>query len=107
MEALKHVHESWKIVPKAAIDELREKEGKNLSLLKSILAKIKKEKFKGFLRAVFDFIWGAVELSGETFFFLRPYWQEAIQAIWRVYWALVLDRIPAEKDILVVAAVYY
>ena len=49
-----------------------------------------------------------LELPGEAlFFFAEPYWRQCVQAIWRLYWALMLDRNPRPSDVAIVGALYF
>ena len=88
---LENIFESWKIIPKAVIDGFKEE-----GILKKALKPVK---------AAYSLF---LELpAGAIYFFLRSYWYYSMQAIWRVYWALNLDREPRSQDIALVAALYY
>ena len=79
----------------------------------SIILKSSEKKAKDFLnrltsptkRAVVT----ALELSGESllFFSSKRYWRYCVTAMWRFYWALVLDREPLSEDLATIAALYY
>ncbi len=88
---LENIFESWKIIPKAVIDGFKEE-----GILKKALKPVK---------AAYSLF---LELpAGAIYFFLRSYWYYSMQAIWRVYWALNLDREPRSQDIALVATLYY
>ena len=49
-----------------------------------------------------------IELTAQSlFFWAKPYWRYCVTAIWRFYWALVLDKEPLPEDVATVAALYY
>lgn len=98
VDVLTHVNDPWIIIPKAALDAFKREEasisGRVLNWAKAAL--------KGF----YSF---ALELPGEAifFFFKKRYWAYSVWAIWRFYWALMLDLPPTSVDIAVVAALKY
>ena len=50
---------------------------------------------------------GLMKFSLRRFFiFKKKYWLKCVHAIWRLYWALCLDRIPFHSDLAIVSMIY-
>jgi len=110
---LENVFEAWRIIPKAALSDLDialeqvrdigKKEGffdKILSFVKKIFKKPKKA-----VKMVYSFL---LEMPSHVlFFWANPYWTHCVLALWRLYWALVLDKEPFPADLATVGALYF
>jgi len=114
---LEDVFESWKIIPKAAVEsferEIFEEEKESFlqklgRYVEKYAGKHVKKAAKVALRIPIKFYSFLLELPGEALFFWgKPYWRYSILAIWRFYWALALNKVPFSTDLAIVAALYY
>jgi len=87
---LESVFEAWKVIPKAAVADF------DTSKIKKILKPLK---------SAYSFL---LEMPGQMlFFWAKPYWQHCVLAIWRLYWALVLDKEPLPRDLATAGALYF
>jgi len=49
-----------------------------------------------------------IEFPSEgLFFFSEAYWRKCCLAIWRLYWALILNKKPSLEDLVVVSCLYF
>ena len=87
---LENIYTAWKIIPKAAIEPFKQKN----PILKAL----------GAIKVPISLL----EFLGQVlFFYTKPYWEQCVFAIWRLYWALLVDKNPWPSDVAIVGALYF
>jgi len=101
IKVLENYKTPLKIVPESVFKKWQE-EIQHLSGIEKVFSFLKNLPQK----TLYTLYSSAEIISSRFLFFINPYWEQMIEAIWGCYWAFITDKIPFIKDIAILGVLY-